>query len=218
MVRQGQDIANEQLSSQTGFACLEDVMQHMEQMENVTLPDVSLIDEQNEIKWYMRPILIDFLIEVHGVLDLLPQTLFLSVNILDRYCSRRVVYKRHYQLLGCTALFIAAKCVDEKNRVPQISQLHDLCDGLYQTTMFTQMEIHVLNTLDWIVSHPTVDFFCQMMVVEEGYDQEVAHMAAYLCEVALYHREFVSAKPSIVSRCSLRLARAILGRIQLLDG
>jgi hypothetical protein len=149
---------------------------------------------------------------------LLPETLFLTVNLLDRYCSKRVLYKIHYQLLGCAALLIAAKYADKKDRVPEISQLYDFCNSLYDTGMFTQMEIHVLVTLDWIIAHPTVDFFCRLMVAEEGYDQEVAHMAAYLCEVALYHREFVSIKPSIMSRSSLELARALLGRTQVRDG
>jgi hypothetical protein len=43
-------------------------------------------------------------------------------------------------------------------------------------------------------------------------------MAAYLSEIALYHRDFVSTKPSIMSRASLALARAILGRPEVNDG
>ena len=62
----------------------------------------------------MRPYLVDFLIEAHAAFQLLPETLFLAVNLLDRYCSKRVVYKRHYQLVGCAALLIAAKYGDRK--------------------------------------------------------------------------------------------------------
>ncbi|KAF5007127.1 hypothetical protein FDECE_6532 [Fusarium decemcellulare] len=183
-----------------------------------TLPDASLIDMQREIQWFMRPYLIDFLIEAHAAFALLPETLFLTVNLLDRYCSKRVVYKQHYQLVGCAALLIAAKYGDKKDRVPQIHELNNMCCGLYDAGMFTQMEMHVLNTLDWIIGHPTVDFFSQLMVAEEGDDQEVEHMAAYLCEIALYHRDFVSTKPSVMARSSLALARAILGRSEVNDG
>jgi hypothetical protein len=66
----------------------------------------------------MRPYLLDFLIEAHQYFQLLPETLFLTINLLDRYCSRRVVYKRHYQLVGCASLPIAAKYGDRKDRVP----------------------------------------------------------------------------------------------------
>jgi hypothetical protein len=166
----------------------------------------------------MRPYLIDFLIEAHAVFALLPETLFLTVNLLDRYCSKRVVYKQHYQLVGCAALLIAAKYSDKKGRVPRIHELNNMCCGLYDAGMLTQMEMHVLNALDWTIGHPTVDLFFQLMVTEEGDDQEVEHMAAYLCEIAMYYRDFVSTKPSTMARSSLVLARAILARPDVNDG
>ncbi|EWZ77402.1 hypothetical protein FOXG_14176 [Fusarium oxysporum f. sp. lycopersici 4287] len=213
MARQQQDTIRIELSKLAGDEYLEDIMQHMRQMEDETLPDASLIDMQREIQWFMRSYLIDFLIEAHGAFGLLPETLFLTVNLLDRYYSKRVVYKQHYQLVGCAALLIAAKYGDEKDRVPQIHERNNMCCGLYDASMFTQMEMHVLNTLDWIIGHPTVDFFSQLMVAEE-----VAHMAAYLCEIALFHRDFVSTKPSVMARSSFALARAILGRSEVNDG
>jgi Cyclin, N-terminal domain/Cyclin, C-terminal domain len=173
---------------------------------------------QREIQWFMRPYLIDFLIEAHAAFGLLPETLYLTVNLLDRYCSKRVVYKQHYQLVGCAALLIAAKYGDKKDRVPQINELNNMCCALYDAGMFTQMEMHVLNTLEWAIGHPTVDFFTQLIVAEERDDQEVEHMAAYICEIALYHRDFVSTKPSIMARASLALARAILDRSEVNDG
>ncbi len=173
---------------------------------------------QREIQWFMRPYLIDFIIEAHAAFLLLPETLFLTVNLLDRYCSKRVVYKQHYQLVGCAALLIAAKYGDKKDRVPQINELNNMCCHLYDAGMFTQMEMHVLNTLEWNIGHPTVDFFSQLIVGDERDDREVEHMAAYISEIALYHRDFVSTKPSTMARASLALARAILARPEVSDG
>jgi hypothetical protein len=186
--------------------------------QDETLPDANLIDMQREIQWFMRPYLIDFLIEAHSAFSLLPETLFLTVNLLDRYCSKRVVYKQHYQLVGCAALLIAAKYGDKKDRVPQINELNNMCCGLYDAGMFTQMEMHVLNTLDWNIGHPTVDFFTQLVAAEERDSREVEHMAAYICEIALYHRDFVSTKRSVMARASLALGRAILGKPEINDG
>lgn len=173
---------------------------------------------QREIQWYMRPYLIDFLIEAHAAFALLPETLYLTVNLLDRYCSKRVVYKQHYQLVGCAALLIAAKYGDKKDRVPQIHELSNMCCGLYDAGMFIQMEQHVLNTLEWKLGHPTVEFFAKLMVTEEYDNREVEQMASYLSENALYHRDFVSTKPSIIARSCLALSRAILGRPEVNDG
>lgn len=160
----------------------------------------------------MRPYLIDFLVEAHDTFALLPETLFLTINILDRYCSRRTLYKKHYQLVGCVALLIAAKYGDKKEHVPQLYQLNYMCSGRYDHYMFTQMEMHVLNSLEWAIGHPTVEFFSQVVIIKEHDDQEVRYMAAYISEIALYHRDFVSTKPSIMARASLVLAREILNR------
>lgn len=211
--RKQEAMANE-LSRQACDTYIEDIVEHMKKMESETLPDVASISIQQEIQWFMRPYLIDFLIEAHSAFQLLPETLFLAVNLLDRYCSRRVVYKRHYQLVGCAALLIAAKYGDKKERVPLIRELKSMCCSLYDDDMFTQMEWHVLNTLDWQIGHPTVDTWIKLAKQDTGAveDPEVEHMAWYLCEVALYHKDFVSKKPSVMARASLALARGILQR------
>ncbi|EGS19215.1 uncharacterized protein CTHT_0058400 [Thermochaetoides thermophila DSM 1495] len=218
IARNKQEMIANELSRLACDEYLEDIMKHIHQMEEETLPDANLIDMQREIQWFMRPYLIDFLVEAHAAFALLPETLFLTVNLLDRYCSKRVVYKQHYQLVGCAALLIAAKYGDKKDRVPQISELNNMCCGLYDAGMFTQMEMHVLNTLDWNIGHPTVDFFHKLVVAEERDSREVAHMAQYICEIALYHRDFVSTKPSVMAKASLALARAILGKPEVNDG
>ncbi|CAK7208425.1 hypothetical protein SBRCBS47491_000088 [Sporothrix bragantina] len=218
LARNRQEMIGNELSRLASDEYLEDIMQHMRHMEDETLPDVNLIDMQREIQWFMRPYLIDFIVEAHAAFTLLPETLFLTVNLLDRYCSKRVVYKQHYQLVGCAALLIAAKYGDKKDRVPQINELNNMCCGLYDAGMFTQMEMHVLNTLEWNIGHPTVDFFSQLIVAEERDDREVEHMASYISEIALYSRDFVSTKPSTMARASLALGRAILGRPEVNDG
>ncbi len=93
-----------------------------------------------------------------------------------------------------------------------------MCCSLYDEEMFTQMEWHVLNTLDWVIGHPTVDSFLQIALTEEYEDTEVEHMALYLCEIAMYYKEFVSTKPSVMARASLALARAVLSRPEVNDG
>lgn len=159
----------------------------------------------------MRPLLLDFLIDAHQAFQLLPETLFLTANLLDRYCSTRVVLKRNYQLIGCASLLIAAKYGERKDRVPMIEELKNMCGSVYDEQMFIQTEWHVLDILEWKIGHPTVYSFLQVALLEGNDEVEVEHMAQYICEVALYHRDFVSTKPSIMARASIALARTILG-------
>lgn len=202
----------QELSQITSDEYIDDVLDHMEHMESETMPDINSIEIQSEIQWYMRPYLLDFLLEAHHAFQLLPETLFLAVNLLDRYCSKRVVYKRHYQLVGCASLLIAAKYGDRKERVPTIRELKSMCCSLYDDDMFTQMEWHVLQTLNWMVGHPTVSSFLETALSEIGYDAEVDHLAQYISEMALYHKDFISIRSSAMARSSLALARYILGR------
>jgi hypothetical protein len=162
----------------------------------------------------MRPYLLDFLIEAHSAFQLLPETLFLTINLLDRYCSKRVVYKRHYQLVGCAALLIAAKYGDKKEKVPTIKELKSMCCSLYDDDMFLQMEWHVLSTLGWTVGHPTVDSFLRLAVKDSVHDPEAENLTLFILEIALYHRDFVSKQSSVLALAALALARHILGRPQ----
>lgn len=200
------------LSRMTGEEYQEDVLDHMEHMEGETMPDIHSIEIQTEIQWFMRPYLLDFLLEAHHAFQLLPETLHLAVNLLDRYCSRRVVYKRHYQLVGCAALLIAAKYGDRKERVPTIRELKSMCCSLYDDDMFTQMEWHVLQTLGWVIGHPTVTGFTQLALTEVALDPELEHMTWYISEIALYHKEFIPVRPSVMAKSSIALARCVLGR------
>lgn len=64
---------------------------------------------QIEINAKMRAILVDWLIEVHYKFELMPETLYLTVYIIDRYLSLESVLRRDLQLVGITAMLIACK-------------------------------------------------------------------------------------------------------------
>jgi len=53
------------------------------------------MQRQEDINEKMRAILIDWIIEVHLKFKLLPETLFLTVNLIDRYLERMQVHRRN---------------------------------------------------------------------------------------------------------------------------
>lgn len=77
----------------------------------------------------MRQILISWLIEVHLKFSLLPETLYVTVNLVDRYCQTREVPRSEYQLLGVTSMLIA--CKYEEIFVPKIEDFVDITDNTY---------------------------------------------------------------------------------------
>jgi hypothetical protein len=68
----------------------------------------------------MRTVLFDWIVEIHLKFKMFPQTLFIVAAILDRYLSKTAVSKDQLQLVGASALFIAAK-YEETYRVPEAS-------------------------------------------------------------------------------------------------
>ena len=160
----------------------------------------------------MRPYLLDFLVEAHTAFALTSETFFLTLNILDRYCSKRTVYRRHYQLVGCTAMLIAAKYDELSKQVPHVRELANMCCQLYDEDMFIQMERHVLMTLEWHIGAPTTAAFLRSAFDDGDIDTELEHMSLYLAEIALYQRDFVSKRPSELAKATLALAQIILNR------
>ncbi|KAK9360047.1 cyclin-like protein [Lipomyces starkeyi] len=187
----------------------DEIAAHQKAMEMTTVPDVNMMDLQPELEWHMRPYLLDFLVESHLSLRLQPQTLFLAVNLIDRYCSRRVVFKKHYQLVGCAALWIAAKYEDKKDRVPTVRELKVMCCDAYEEDMFVQMEGHVLSTLEWTIGHPTVDTFLRQILRCNCYPS-LEHLALYLCEISLFHKSFLGFAPSVIASAAHIVAQHIL--------
>ena len=59
----------------------------MQMTELETTPDGFYMKRQNDINENVRAILIDWLISVHAKFKLLPETLYLTVNLIDRYLS-----------------------------------------------------------------------------------------------------------------------------------
>lgn len=89
-----------------------------------------------------------------------------------------------------------------------------MCCSLYDDDMFLQMEWHVLQTLGWTIGHPTVDSFLNIALVDKPYDPEVEHLALYILEISLFHREFVSKPSADLAKAALALSRCILNRRQ----
>lgn len=212
---------------------LEDIIDHLAYMEvgickrgrsrvptvdieqDVTLPSFPMIEKQEQITWELRSNLIDFIVRSHQHFRLPSHTLFLSINLIDRYCSRRQVFERHYWLLGSVALLIASKYGDKTDqgrnlRPLSVSEISKLCHGIFDAHEIAQMEISILSTLDWVMGHPTTDHYLDFLLAGGPWDRELATMAAYLSEISLYHPEFVGVKSSIIATSCCMLAKSLL--------
>ncbi|KAJ7447566.1 cyclin-like protein [Mycena galericulata] len=184
------------------------------------------IDQQPEIQWSMRPCLVDFLMEIHLGFSLCRETLYLTLDIVDRYVSRCIVYIRQYQLLGCTAFWIASKFCDQTTKVPRLEHLTDICDNAYHgelaqlcpetyqtSAKFIQMEEKILATLQWRLGHPTAETWLGRLCGDPlKEDIRVQHVARFLMDFTLFYGDFIIYPPSSIAFGALTLARFLCGK------
>jgi hypothetical protein len=191
----------------------DEIRYYMHDMERYTMSSAQSMDQQPEIRWHMRPCLVDFLVEIHFTFRLRPETLYLTLNIIDRYVSRRIVYIKHYQLVGCAALWIAAKFEDAKERIPTVQDLAQICRDTYEESAFIQMEGHVLSTIQWTLGHPTAEAWLRLMCCGTCIEEpKVQHVARFLMEITLFYREFIMYPPSTIALAALTLSRFLCGK------
>jgi G2/mitotic-specific cyclin-B, other len=99
-------------------------------------------------------ILVAWLIEVHLKFKLLPETLFLTINIIDRFTQLRPNIKRtDYQLVGVSAMLIASKY--EEIYAPEIRDFIFMTDKAYNKEQMLSMEREIIRTLNFNFTTPS---------------------------------------------------------------
>lgn len=135
-------------------------------------PNPEAMDSQPEIRWALRPFLLDFLIDIHDHFCLRPEVLYLAINLVDRYVSRSIVYTKHYQLAGCAALWAAAQFEESQDEVPLVNELSNMCCGAYEESEFVSVESDVLTTVGCILCHPTAEAWLRLFIKEIRVNQK----------------------------------------------
>lgn len=65
-----------------------EIHNYMKEIESETHPSCDYMLKQDDINEKMRAILIDWLVEVHLKFKLVPESLYLTVNLIDRYLEK----------------------------------------------------------------------------------------------------------------------------------
>ncbi|KAJ5567413.1 hypothetical protein N7535_006719 [Penicillium sp. DV-2018c] len=187
-----------------------EIFEYLKDLELVTMPNPDYIDHQPDLEWKMRGILVDWLIEVHTRFRLLPETLFLAVNIIDRFLSAEVVALDRLQLVGVTAMFIASKY--EEVLSPHVANFSHVADGTFSDKEILDAERHVLATLEYNMSFPNPMNFLRRISKADNYDIHSRTLGKYLMEISLLDHRFMCYPQSHISAAAMYLARLILER------
>jgi G2/mitotic-specific cyclin 1/2 len=185
-----------------------EIFEYLKKLEVATQPNADYMDHQEDLEWKMRGILVDWLIEVHTRFHLLPETLFLAVNIIDRFLSTKVVQLDRLQLVGVTAMFIASKY--EEVLSPNVANFRHVADDGFTEEEILSAERYVLSALNYDLSYPNPMNFLRRISKADNYDIQTRTLGKYLMEISLLDHRFMNYLPSHVAAGAMYLARTIL--------
>eukprot|EP00879_Flechtneria_rotunda_P026701 GHRR01028521.1.p1 GENE.GHRR01028521.1~~GHRR01028521.1.p1 ORF type:complete len:411 (+),score=117.15 GHRR01028521.1:116-1348(+) len=198
------------------FHVAHDYMQSQASMSDVKASAMSVLianlHSQVEINDKMRGILVDWLVEVHLKFKLMPETLYLTCNIIDRYLSARNVSRKRLQLVGVTAMLIASKY--EEIWAPEVNDFVYISDKAYSREDILAMEKNMLAALQYDLTVPTCYLFtARFRKAAAVLDNiKVAQMCEYLSELCLVDVTTYKHPVSLLSAAVLHVALTALGR------
>ncbi|KAJ6681616.1 CYCLINS [Salix koriyanagi] len=194
------------------IAC--DIYKHLRASEMKKRPSTDFMEIiQKDINASMRAILVDWLVEVSEEYRLVPDTLYLTVNYIDRYLSGNLMNRQRLQLLGIACMMIAAKY--EEICAPQVEEFCYITDNTYFRDEVLDMESTVLNYLKFEMTAPTAKCFLRRFVraaqgINEAPSMQLECLANYIAELSLLEYTMLCYAPSLVAASAIFLAKYIL--------
>ncbi|KAK6922505.1 Cyclin, C-terminal domain [Dillenia turbinata] len=185
-----------------------DIYAHYRKIESLSCVAPDYMSQQQDINERMRAILIDWLIEVHEKFDLMKETLFLTVNLVDRFLARQNVPRKKLQLVGLVAMLLA--CKYEEVCVPIIGDLILISDKAYTRNEVIDMERTMLNTLQFNMSVATPYIFIKRFLKAAQSDKKLEILSLFMIELCLVEYEMLKFPPSLLAAAAIYVAHCTL--------
>jgi cyclin B len=168
------------------------------------------MERQPHINEKMRSILTDWLVEVHLKFKLIPETLYLTINLIDRFLEKYEVPRPKLQLVGVTSLLIAAQY--EEIYPPEIRDLVYICDRAYTKQEILIMEETILRTLKYQIKIPSAHAFLVRYLKAAHADRRMVQLACYILDGTLQSYKLLNYYPSQLAAAAVFIARRCIGR------
>jgi len=158
----------------------------------------------------MRTVLLDWLVDVQQQFKLLPETLYLTISIIDRFLSREGVHipRVKLQLVGVTAMLLASKI--EEIYAPELNDFVYITDDAYTAKEVRQMELKIIKALKFKLGDPLALNFLRRYSKAGDVDVNQHALAKYILECLMLDYSLVGMAGSLAAASSLYLALRLL--------
>ena len=183
-----------------------DIYAYMRSSENLQMASPQYMSRQRDINARMREILVDWLIEVHLKFKLEQETLYLTINIIDRFLERRAVTRDKLQLVGCAAMLLASKY--EEIYAPEVRDFVYISDQAYTREQILAMETIMLNALEFnLTIHSPLKFADRYLrVIQKHNNDRFKFNVYYLLELTNQEYSFVKYNASLIATAAVFIA------------
>ena len=165
--------------------------------------DIKNINEKH------RAVVVEWLSYINHHFGLSNETLFLCVNIMDRYISKKIISLDIYQLVGISSYLIASKYEDME--APSIDELIYISKNIYSHTDIVRMEKEILTTLNFeIFSVSPYQFYSYFYIISEINNKILFHLGHLILEICLLNIEIMSYSQSLLAIGALLIAKKCL--------
>ncbi|KAG9160263.1 hypothetical protein Leryth_025277, partial [Lithospermum erythrorhizon] len=185
------------------YYCLSSVMQTETRVHDY-------IDSHPEISKRMRAIRIDWLVEVHKKIELNQETLYPTINILDRYLAKKTTLRIELQLVGLGSMLIASKY--EEIWAPEVNDFVCISDRAYSHEQVLVMEKRILGELEWYLTVPTPPSSLYQGFSSRFSEQIDENLAYFLAELGMMNYETIIYSYSMIVASAVYAARCTMNK------
>jgi hypothetical protein len=181
------------------FEYIDDIFINLQLEEIQTRPLFDYMKEQPELNEKMRTIMVEWLVDIHQKFNLKIETLFLAIDIIDRYLMIKRLKRANFQLLGATSIFLASKY--EEIYYPEIRDIIYICDRLYDKNDILNMEFEILNSIVYTIMPISPLIFVQLIF--QSLRNNLSNFDYYFCclmaELSLFDYKMLKFVPSLIA-------------------
>ena len=134
----------------------------------------------------------------------MPETMFLTVNLIDRYLAKKQTNRKNLQLVGVTAMLLASKY--EEIWSPEVKDFVYISDKAYTRQQLLQMERSMLNSLKFRLTVPTQYHFLLRYIKAAAADKKCEQYAFFLTELSMVDYKSVKYTGSLIATASIYAA------------
>ena len=189
---------------------VDEIFANLKLTENVNSPKYDIIKRnQSEVSQCKRMVILNWITHVHFRFELLPETFYLTVNIIDRYLEKNPNFQlKDLQLLSLSAMLIASKY--EEIYAPEVNDFVWISNKSVTFNDIIKMESKILYKLNFemLIVSPYI-FLVRLNEVSGGTNQTL-FLAQMLLEIGLSNYDFCSVNSSLKASTVLFLSRRVI--------